>query len=117
MSSPTDPLLWVAGGRDYDNGDAVKRELLPYYDWTLITGAAPGADLTSERAWRRMERPYIGIPARWAANGRAAGPMRNDVIAEAWRPQRLLWFPGGSGTADAIRRAAAAGIEVVEAET
>lgn len=108
-------LLWVAGGRHYTDRDNIKRALLPYHAWTLITGAATGADHIAEMVWKDMERPYIGVPARWAAYGRAAGPMRNDVIAERWKPSRLLAFPGGRGTEDAIRRAREAGIEIVEA--
>jgi hypothetical protein len=53
--------------------------------------------------------------ADWAANGRAAGPMRNRAMAQAGA-RVLLAFPGGSGTADMVRQAQRVGIPVVHVE-
>jgi hypothetical protein len=110
------PRLWVAGGRDYTNVLRIKSALLEYHGWVLVTGAARGADLTAETVWRDMQRPYIGEPARWALHQRSAGPRRNRTLAETWKPDRLLLFPGGSGTADARTVAEGLGIEVQETE-
>lgn len=107
-------LLWVAGGRDYTDVDAIKRALIPYHGWTLITGAARGADLTAETAWRYMQRPYVGVPARWSMYDRSAGPIRNRVIGGEWMPTRMLVFPGGRGTLDAVGVAESFGIEIVK---
>ncbi len=110
-------LLWVAGGRDYDDERFMRSVLKPYADagWTLITGAQRGADLTAETIWRGWECPYVGVPARWGMRGRGAGPARNTVIARNWKPELLLHFPGGSGTANAVKTAESHEIETLEA--
>ncbi len=87
--------------------------LWPYADagWFLITGGALGADQAAEMLWRRWEKPYIVQPARWATQGKLAGPIRNRVIADFWKPDLLITFPGGTGTADARDVAEMLGIE------
>ncbi len=102
------PLLWVAGGRDYDKQETLGGVLLPYADadgWTLVTGAAKGADLLAERFWRHHNQPYIGIPANWPKAGRRAGYLRNWAIAYEWSPTKLVAFPGGRGTQMAVTMA------------
>lgn len=41
-----------------------------------------------------------------------AGPDRNQRMIDEGRPDLVVAFPGGRGTADMIRRATEAGIEV-----
>ena len=110
-------LLWVAGGRDYSHVPKMRLVLRPYVDtgWTLITGAQRGADLTAETIWRGWELPYIGVPARWGARGRGAGPERNMRIARDHKPDLLLHFPGGRGTVNAIQTAEQHNIETLAA--
>lgn len=100
-------LLWVAGGRDYHVRTRVSSVLRGYADdgWTLITGAAPGADLLAEDLWREWQAPYVGIPAQWDRDGKPAGVVRNRVIGHL-DPDLLIAFPGGRGTRDAINVAA-----------
>ena len=115
-------LLWVAGGRNYTGAQRgtlpIMRDVLrPYADtgWVLITGAQRGADLTAETIWRGWECSYIGIPAKWGMAGRSAGPKRNIIIARYQpKPKLLLHFPGGYGTANAVKAAEAAGIETLQ---
>jgi len=52
--------------------------------------------------------------ANWAELGRKAGPIRNQQMLDEGKPNLVVAFPGGRGTADIVRRARAAGIEVVE---
>lgn len=54
------------------------------------------------------------VPADWSL-GKKAGPLRNQRMIDM-KPDKLLRFPGGRGTADCERRARAAGIEVVMVE-
>lgn len=78
----------------------------------VIAGGAPGADtLGAEWAQER------GIPCRvfmadWDAHGRAAGPIRNQRMLDEGRPELVIAFPGGRGTADMVRRAREAGVTV-----
>ena len=102
-------LLWVAGGRDYQDMAAVQRILRPFIfedTWELVTGAARGADLLAEEYWRSKFRPYRGIPADWDTYGKAAGYRRNQYIAYNLKPEMLIAFPGGKGTGLAIDLAA-----------
>lgn len=105
-------LIWVAGGRDYDDKLTMEGVLRPYAlpGNILITGAAPGADLLAERIWRdKHQLPYIGLPAQWNRSGTRAGFIRNEKIANGDifdQPDHALFLPGGTGTANAKDRAA-----------
>ncbi len=52
--------------------------------------------------------------ADWHEHGRAAGPIRNARMIAEGRPDLVIAFPGGRGTADMVSRARKAGIEVRE---
>ncbi len=102
-------LLWVAGGRDYQDEEAIRRILYPFVledTWELVTGAAKGTDSLAETYWRSMSRPYRGIPADWETYGKSAGYQRSQYIAFNLGPRMLLAFPGGKGTKIAIDLAA-----------
>lgn len=69
----------------------------------VISGGAAGADRGGE-AWAMMR----GIPIRqfrpqWHIFSRAGGPIRNEAMAQY--ADAYVAFPGGSGTADMVRRA------------
>lgn len=98
-------LVWVAGGRDYDDKPTMLDEVQEYLDarMALITGGAPGADQMAMRMWSLYQLPYITIPARWQEYGKAAGPMRTSQIAHYWKPAKACLFPGGRGTQHALQ--------------
>jgi hypothetical protein len=54
------------------------------------------------------------FPADWVRHGRAAGPVRNTRMLNDGEPDLVIAFPGGHGTADMVKQARAAGIEVRE---
>ncbi|SAL02898.1 hypothetical protein AWB80_08465 [Caballeronia pedi] len=111
--------LLVCGGRDFTDTLAVfgaldrahaKREIT-----LVIHGACPtGADNLAEKWAKSREIPYLGHPAPWKLYDKAAGPMRNRAMLEEWKPEGVVAFPGGSGTADMVRRARDAGVTVWE---
>ncbi len=109
----------VCGGRDYKNRakvfatlDGLNRET-PIL--LLIHGACPygGADLLAEDWAKRREVPYYGLPAKFAAIGRKAGPIRNQKML-CLKPDLVVAFPGGTGTAGMVTLARSVGIEVIE---
>lgn len=111
----------VCGGRDYDDRRVVARALSPYKtpinskpEHVIICGLAPGADTLALEWGRVFGVPVVGFSADWKANGRAAGPMRNAKMIEEGKPDIVIAFPGGRGTADMVRRARAALIRVIE---
>jgi hypothetical protein len=73
-----------------------------------------GADYWGNRwaDWRCIS--FTTMWADWRTYGAAAGPIRNQLMIDKGRPDLVVAFPGGRGTADCVARARAAGIEVVE---
>lgn len=107
----------VTGGRDYDDLASVCRALDELRDahgrLTVIQGGATGADYIA-RYWCEKQNSVhmINEPADWKRHGRAAGPMRNQRMLDEHKPDLVLAFDGGPGTADMVRRAEAAGVPV-----
>ena len=106
-------ILLVTGGRLYS---------MQPYDWlrldalgatALYEGEADGADLCALGWATSRGIPVRRFPADWDAHGKAAGPVRNAGMLEAAReeaqqtgqPLLVAALPGGSGTADMVRRA------------
>lgn len=78
----------------------------------LINGGAPGADTLACQFCEAREIPVETYPALWEVYGASAGPRRNQRMIDEGKPDLVLAFPGGRGTADMVRRAKAAGIAV-----
>lgn len=118
----------VCGGRDFSNWELLCNTLDNLYDFdtdpymTVISGGAKGADTLAE-VWVRHSRTaeedtqYIFSEvylANWDKHGNSAGPIRNQQMLDEGRPDLVIAFPGGKGTADMIRRSKKAGVKVVE---
>jgi len=109
--------LLVCGGRDFANREFAFAELDRVHKkcpvTLLIHGDALGAD-TLARDWA-LDRGvhYAAVPALWKAQGRSAGPRRNEAML-LLQPEGVLAFPGGRGTAHMVEIARAAGIPVRE---
>lgn len=121
--------LLACGGRDFGTTARERFALRDVLDlWhqrrpitTLIHGAARGAD-TLAGEW--AEAKGVGVhafpvyPAQWEAWARAGKPSpspgsaRNGRMLAEGRPDAVLAFPGGVGTADMVSRARAAGVPV-----
>ena len=108
----------VCGGRDYRDKTRLSRVLDFVHKergiGVLIHGAARGAD-TLAAEWARVAGVQTeAFPADWATHGKKAGPIRNQQMLDEARPDAVVAFPGGSGTADMIARSKAAGLPVWE---
>ncbi len=104
----------VCGGRNYLDRRAIYDALDDLSCTMVIHGGARGADmLAGEWAQSRL-RPQEIFEAEWGKYGNAAGPIRNQKMIDEGKPELVLAFPGGRGTADIVSRAKAAGIEVCE---
>lgn len=111
----------VCGGRDFADYAAVDRALTAVNAegaiTALIEGGATGAD-NAGKVWASVRNiPVETYRADWKRHGRAAGPLRNTVMLDKGRPDAVVAFPGGKGTADMIRQATRAGIKVIDAST
>ena len=78
----------------------------------LIEGGAPGADFMARKFAEWMEIPVLTFDADWKKHGKAAGPIRNRQMLTEGKPDMVVAFEGGKGTADMCRQALAAGIPV-----
>lgn len=113
----------VCGGRDYSDRAKVKEVLDNYigahghHDLprdVVIVGCARGADTLAEE-WADMTGQRIErYPADWDKHGKAAGAIRNQQMLDEGKPNLVIAFPGGRGTADMVRRAKSAGIRTIE---
>ncbi len=109
----------VTGGRDFNDREllceALDRLHAAHPFTVLIHGDANGADRLSGE-WATLRGIEVEAhPADWKKHGRAAGPIRNQKMLEE-KPELVVAFPGGRGTADMVRKAKQAGLEVVMVE-
>lgn len=104
--------LLVCGGRDYDDQMRVDYELDILGPHLVIEGGARGADRLARRWAERREVQCRTFAADWAKHGKSAGPIRNLLMLDEGKPDAVLAFPGGRGTADMVRQAERAGIPV-----
>mgnify|MGYP001596691982 FL=1 len=106
----------VCGGRGFTNCGLVWATLdqLARTDSIdcIIEGDAPGADRIAG-AWAKRRRIDLRLfPADWKQHGRAAAPIRNQKMLDEGKPDFVIAFPGGKGTADMVHRAKKAGIPI-----
>lgn len=136
-------IVLVCGGRDYEDyrkvrttldafhaergiellveghsGHYINRHSVPGEIWTpRVLKRVQGADLLAEE-WAIYNRvpfwPYEITQEEWNTLGRKAGPLRNKRMLVERRPAVCIAFPGGRGTADMVRQARDAGVEVIE---
>lgn len=119
----------VYGGRDWDDQktmDRVLDTLHEQYRFSLVINGEQisrkgdrlfGADWQA-RKWGHAQGIHLKLyRPNWNAQGRAAGPIRNQRMIDEGKPELAVEFPGGRGTADMGRRLEAAGIQIIDAMT
>jgi hypothetical protein len=109
----------VCGGRDFRDKallDGALSELDNAVNITeIIHGGANGAD-TMAGCWAEQYNiPVTVYKADWSRYGRSAGPRRNEKMLYEGKPDIVLAFPGGRGTAHMVGIAEKAGVKVVRA--
>lgn len=104
----------VCGGRDFADWPYLSRMLDGAGVTLVIHGGASGADTLAGR-WASSRGIAVEVyPADWARYGRSAGPRRNAWMLGVGRPDVVVAFAGGRGTANMVGLARAAGVPVVE---
>jgi len=81
---------------------------------TIISGGATGADSAVIDFAHIYFHPYEVYKADWNKYGKAAGFIRNKQMLEEGRPDLVVAFPGGKGTAMMVMLAKKDGVEVIE---
>jgi len=106
----------VCGGRDYSNFQYLCDTLTRLHknlSFTLvIDGKSRGAD-SFAHTWAALSGiETLRFPAEWKY-GKGAGPARNEQMLKEGKPDLVIAFPGGEGTADMTQRAIRAGVPVM----
>lgn len=118
MSADSIAIL-VCGGRDYADRDF----LFQYLDELraekpirqLIHGAARGADRLAAQWAKSRGVPTRAFPADWNRYGKSAGYRRNEQMLRDGKPDLVIGFPGGKGTAMMLDIARKAGVTTRQA--
>lgn len=110
-------VVLVCGGRDFDDARTVCNALAKLHAKhgvsIVIHGGCRGVD-TVAGVWAEGQGINVAkVPALWRRHGKAAGPMRNAMMLRL-RPDVVVAFPGGRGTANMVHLAREAGVRVWE---
>lgn len=108
----------VCGGRNYADADTLCRTLDALHAEhgfdLVIHGGARGADAMAS-AWAAQRGvPVEQYEAEWRVYRKAAGAIRNRRMLAEGRPELVIAYPGGRGTADMVTAALRAGVRVLE---
>lgn len=114
----------ICGGRAYWRRDLIRRALQTLKPSLVIHGGAgsrigavvQGADLIAGAEAFKLGIEVVVVNADWDRYGKSAGPRRNQAMLDTYRPDVVVWFPGGRGTADMRQRAECAGVRLVDGE-
>lgn len=89
----------------------------------LVHGAAPGLDQTALVIARALGWESLAVRAAWLEHGPSAGPRRNSLLVRLLQTYHehgqlvvvhAFPLPNSKGTLDCVRKAVAAGLDVVE---
>lgn len=120
----------VTGGRNFSDAGRVERALSAVHRKhgisVIIEGEARGADRLCKDWAKANGIPVLPFPANWGNIDRpgavirrnkfgilydaAAGGVRNQEMIDKGQPDVAIAFPGGTGTADMVKRLNRAGI-------
>lgn len=111
----------VCGGRDFNDAMTLGSWLGGIHKQRGITllvhGGARGADYMAGKfaEWAGIPCDAYAIDHALDGPWPGAGPRRNERMLAASKPDLVVAFAGGRGTADMVRQAKAAGVRVIEA--
>lgn len=104
----------IAGSRYLTNPEIIANGILEsgFVITEVVSGGARGADFLGEQWAKRNNISYTVFTANWDRYGKAAGPIRNELMASY--AEALIAFPAKDsvGTYDMIRKAKKKGLKV-----
>lgn len=125
MSEPRHIKVVVTGGRSYEDrttaynvlstlGLADENEYRMPTGIEIAHGGARGADTIADD-WAVVHWvPVTAFEAEWDRYGKRAGPLRNAKMLKEFKPDLVVAFPGGEGTANCCLAARTLDIPVLE---
>lgn len=109
--------ILVCGGRDYTDTMKITATIAnltkEYGKCVIIHGAARGADSLAGGIARKFGWWVWPCDADWDKYGTAAGPIRNRMMLDLAKPDLVVAFKGGKGTADMVAYAKSQGVETI----
>lgn len=112
-------IVLVCGGRKFYDKVLFRHTMGLIHTETpislIIHGGATGADTLANYWARAMGIQVKEYRADWILYGnRRAGPIRNRQMLNEGKPDLVVAFPGGKGTADMVKQAKNANVKVME---
>ncbi len=104
----------VCGGRAYFDAQRIDRVLDLLGPTFVIHGCAKGADALAANWAVKRGVPHKCFTADWHGFGKKAGMIRNRQMLREGKPDFVVAFPGGPGTADMVGASMQAGVPVLE---
>lgn len=110
----------VAGPRDYYDKEYIYQILDKYLnqlyiskteDVEIVEGGARGVDSIAKDYAKEYKLQHKQFPADWDRNGRSAGPIRNQRMAE-YADVLIAFYNGSRGTSNMIKQAMEYGLTV-----
>ena len=107
----------IAGGRDFQDYELLARtmdHLLSnvHGQIVVVCGLAPGADSLGDQYAKAKGYEVHYFPADWAKYGRAAGPIRNEQMAQNADALVAFWNGISKGTKSMIELAQRYGLKI-----
>ncbi len=100
--------LIIAGGRDFNDYDLIRNEAdkfiseLDPASVIIVSGGAKGVDALGEKYARANNFKIEIFKADWSKFGRAAGPKRNELMAQSASHLLAFWNGKSKGTKSMI---------------
>lgn len=106
----------VCGGRNFSDKEFLFQELTKYSLTCIISGGASGADTLAYLYAKEHGIKNEIFHALWNFDGKVAGFTRNKRMLDEGKPDIVIAFPGGTGTAHMINYARAKNVHVILAK-
>lgn len=108
--------LIIAGSREITNYDALKVAFqwteLKLEDLEIVSGCARGVDSLAIEFAEEHNLKLHRFPADWEADGKIAGFIRNQKMADFADALLAVWNGSSRGTEDMIKRAKKKGLRI-----
>lgn len=110
-------VVAVTGGRDFNHIDFIYKTMnevnIKYDVYEYVFGDAHGVDAHVQKWVIENKLNHKKYYADWGFHGKSAGPIRNKQILDECRPNLLIAFPGGRGTANMVIQARRRGVPIM----
>ena len=91
--------ILICGDRNWQDTDSIESVILQVYgffevpdNYSIIHGAATGADSIAGKVALENEIVSVSVPAQWRKYGKSAGPKRNEFMLNRCKPDWVIAF-------------------------